>query len=1565
MLKLLLFLMLINAIEYHAYTQENYVLNAALKHTSNVFKKLKLNEGTEDLNENVILRINQTVVEHVRNTSKIILSRRKRELSEDFNKGINTLNGFKDFIQLNFRNVRDVNIFSLKNGYEVIWFAAILDGFGVSLLQINKDSLFHVTAYPVTNGTRLIVNECNYGTLLIIQNQDNSIHVLRLSKVNDKYYLHLIQDLESNDISHLTIWNGMNQLHLGISSQSSTSIFTWFGDYFDLVQVINLNTKKLVPFQNKGFMYLAATGSVTLIFKHFLKSDEFLVIQKLPASKDASFFQLREGHFTDNYLSLSTESSVVIYKDIHGRFVPFQQIPSGKPTVPIVSNKAILFFTLQEDTLLTYQYNGWRFIELDVKLHGVHRLQTVNLYGKQLLLMKYKNDTWTLKQLIWTKRKTYKDIQEEIKAWNIKAKNIAQRQLNEISNLNNSVQILNGHIDQLFVHNVNQHNSKALKNVSVQYNKVSSKLQEQSSVINNKWHSGNVTVTSLSAKKIQMRCKTTCRINKVNIKGNTDLLLKLKVLPNKNEVSSFKTLKVKEIKNWKCPIFNLLIDNIVVSKSINGMLLENLHKNTLKITGNQTILGRHSFISINVTNTVMPLNIASYFAKKEIQAKKVKVKELTLTEGGILLPLNGSSTVITGSISASRITVKDKIRLQGSVTGSWAKNFSPIKYIPDSISIYHDVNIENARIENLQSTDLINNKTGSVKDILSNAITLHENVPVSLVFSSQKTKWNNITIHGPQNWVTANSQNVITGKKHMLHNVEITKFSYENLRFPRIETALCGASIIVPEIKATVLTVNNVTVKSLTSPHVFGNLADKSGFIFKPLNSSAERYYYYYNVKAKNIFTSHTSNINLTSKALERFTNSWVEPNILKSSIEATDLTINVLQSSMKFYPKWSRVIRNVVSKKNIYVGNINKINFTDFLVKAIKLEDIISLRNVTFNNGFTTNHIHISYPLLPLIQTDKDLILHKKRISGNIEVNVINLPYLFGLEKNHTSANIIIKGSAIFPTEPNIHNINKNNLKDLFMRTWIITTATTFVGKNLHVTDVVLKGNITINNSTNILYREAWKNISERVLSKTKVQTIIVDASLNTVETSSIVGSNTSTIVSSVSDFNYMFNNSLMKGRAQDVKAKWTFDKLIILGKMNARKKINNMNLKTDVMRYDSRRNIVTGKKTVLILTTKNLNGLNFAEWADSALIPKENRVIIKGQKHFLTAAFNDITLSGTIMGHSVDEALLQFRNQTIHGQKIIHGSIRVSRIFIDGLVNDVNLTNLIDHQLKKQSSLQKIETTIELQKKLIITGNLIVNDTYGGANMKNFEKSYSYIPFITDKSNNYSKIAETINLALRNHANYIHKLEIVKNITSISRQGTIMQREQCKVRNFSKYCVSEHIENIVFRSDTKNSILIKSIFLEETEFVVWIKFHFVSIYKYNNVNKNLIRVKDLHIPRIIDAFVEQMFNSLWIILRLTSQTLVLHYQPWQELQEYVLPATDVFALSRSPNNQLLLFLSSGVWNLKGLASPQNIIEIPLKGQVQTFVNGFDYFVKYTSSNNTILTKVRYVGNC
>lgn len=112
------------------------------------------------------------------------------------------------------------------------------------------------------------------------------------------------------------------------------------------------------------------------------------------------------------------------------------------------------------------------------------------------------------------------------------------------------------------------------------------------------------------------------------------------------------------------------------------------------------------------------------------------------------------------------------------------------------------------------------------------------------------------------------------------------------------------------------------------------------------------------------------------------------------------------------------------------------------------------------------------------------------------------------------------------------------------------------------------------------------------------------------------------------------------------------------------------------------------------------------------------------------------------------------------------------------------------------------------------------------------------------------------------------------------------------------------------------------------------------------------------------MDAFVQSRMHALWIILRLATQTLILRYQPWDDLQEYVLPATDEFEMIVSPNDQLLLLLSDGVWDLEGLASPRNIIGIPFKEKVETFIDGHNFYVKCTSKNDTTLMKIRYIRN-
>ncbi|XP_076236834.1 uncharacterized protein LOC143180762 [Calliopsis andreniformis] len=1560
-LKFLLIFISINIMKYEAHLQKEYALNTAFEETTKFFEKLQLNHDN-----NTLTKINQQVSEHVSNISTKIVTRRKRDFSEDLNKGIDILKGFEDFIQLNLNNVQDVNFFSLRNEYESVWFAAILDISKISLYQING-SIFHdIATHPLTNGIQIIVNSCTYGALLIITNQDGSILVLRFANDGRNYYLYPIQNFESN-VTHLTVWNGMNKLYLGIASHSRISIFTWLGDYFDLVQTINHDTKKLIPFYSKGFMYLAATGSTTSIFKYLLRSNEFVLTQRLPFSQDVSSFQLREGHFTEHFLSLSTEYSVIIYKEIHDRFVPFQQISSGRSTVPIISNKVILLLSLYKDTVLTHQYDGWKFVELEVKLPEVHQFRHITLYEKELLLVNYKNNTWTLKQPVWTKRKSYKNLQEEIKAWNIDAMKTTQRTLQEIPDLKNSIRILKGHINQLRVHNINEHNSQALRNVSHRYKKVISKLQEQKSTLSNKLHSKNLIFPSLHAKQIRINCKEKCKINHLKVKEYPKLLSKLKENRSQNQI--FKIVSVQKVKNLKCPLLSLPIKNTIVSKSINGVLLDNLEKNLLKVIGDQEILGEHIFSSMNVTNAFIPLDIAFNLTKQEIQAKELKVRELSLIDGGFLLPLNGPPTVITGSIKASKVRSEESIFLRAGVKGNWKKYVSPVIVISEPMTVNRDIMLEDAKIENLKSKDLIANQTGSIKDILLRAVLLRDNVPVPLKLSSDKIVWNNITLHSSQNWVTANSQERITinGRKHVPHNVTILKTSYENLKIPKIEIPLCGATIIVPEVKTSILFVNSITVKHLNSRNIFGNLGEKylsqnGMFLFKPLNLSAERLYH--NVIMKNISIIRINNMDFAE--LKDLVNSWIKPNILKKSIETLDLVVNTLQSPVQLRVNLPKIIGNIISKENIDIDNINNINFIDFLANSIKLEDMISLGNITFNN-FTTNHIYASDLPLTLIKLEQTPNLYTKRIVGKIKTKAINLPNSFSFLENDVPLNIIVKGSSIFSSEPAIQNIDKIKLEELFTNIWMKKDMTIFYGKNLQfIKNVSIQGNITSHKFDNILNPETWRNQSRRILSKTQSQEITVYASLNNVETPVIIGSNVSKIKSTVPDFNDMFENALVRNREQKVKAKWTFNKLKVLGKLHARKKINDLNLKTDVMRYSNEEIIVTGKKTVMILTTENMNGLHFDKWTKNALTQKKKMPVIKGHKTFNAVAINEMNVSGKVMGHHIKDVLLKSADQTISGSKSIQGSINASILVIDGLINDVNLTTLLNHQLQKQKSLQQIKTELKLQNSLTIVGNLTINGSYRNANLKNFYKNYSNVTPIAHKIRKYSKAAEIINTALRSRAIYINKLEIAKeaNITEISNKDITSQKNQCDVENFPRLCANENIVKIILKINSTDFVLIKSISLDGDEFIVWIKFNSVSIYLYNHVEKNLSHLQDLHVPKVIDAFVESVASSLWIALKLPSQTLVLHYQPWKDLQEYILPATDVFIMSRSPNGQLLLLLSDGVWNLEGLASPLQIIGIPLNGKTETFVNGLAYYVKCTSKNNTTLMRARYVGN-
>jgi len=123
-------------------------------------------------------------------------------------------------------------------------------------------------------------------------------------------------------------------------------------------------------------------------------------------------------------------------------------------------------------------------------------------------------------------------------------------------------------------------------------------------------------------------------------------------------------------------------------------------------------------------------------------------------------------------------------------------------------------------------------------------------------------------------------------------------------------------------------------------------------------------------------------------------------------------------------------------------------------------------------------------------------------------------------------------------------------------------------------------------------------------------------------------------------------------------------------------------------------------------------------------------------------------------------------------------------------------------------------------------------------------------------------------------------------------------------------------------------------------------------------------IDLTELYVPNILQASAEPIDNSLWIVLRLPEQTLILNYQIWGEYEQYVLPGSGIFVISKTPNNQHLLIRFDGIWNLGGIGHPEHIFKMPLEGEIRTFTQGADYYVKTITENSTVVLKARYMGN-
>lgn len=89
--------------------------------------------------------------------------------------------------------------------------------------------------------------------------------------------------------------------------------------------------------------------------------------------------------------------------------------------------------------------------------------------------------------------------------------------------------------------------------------------------------------------------------------------------------------------------------------------------------------------------------------------------------------------------------------------------------------------------------------------------------------------------------------------------------------------------------------------------------------------------------------------------------------------------------------------------------------------------------------------------------------------------------------------------------------------------------------------------------------------------------------------------------------------------------------------------------------------------------------------------------------------------------MGRNIKDALLKTGNQTLFGTKRIQGQLNAPSLVIDGTVNDVNLTKLMNEQMKKHKAVQTIESKLDFKNDLEIFGNITIDGLYEKINLTN----------------------------------------------------------------------------------------------------------------------------------------------------------------------------------------------------------------------------------------------------
>uniref|UniRef100_A0A1B6CEN9 VWFD domain-containing protein n=1 Tax=Clastoptera arizonana TaxID=38151 RepID=A0A1B6CEN9_9HEMI len=393
-------------------------------------KDIKNEENQEEMFKIVKIQI-QNYMNEVKQTIGFLNKQYKKKRSVDFSVGrvygAEVLSGFKELSTIPAKFPNDILLFSSdKLLDQTNWFAVALESneenpqnslANYMVLYVYDGEEWKSLHTVTVNGGKSLACLEIQGTIYIVVAEYfagttghaiEGSHVYMFNELNNT--LQYIQLLNTKYASNVIMWErpDMNEVFVAVATSQNYEIgefryatqsivYHWVGSYFDIVDYIPTNNPlSIIQFNIGNFMFLAVAnhqddfGNTDIdseIFRYDLNLGKFIAYQRLrtSAAVDIKYFCFESSEASESFLfvansyvkdadGINYEADSIIYKlSDEGYFIPFQSITlqAIKKWIPIVHNmvesSAFVLLAVCEEGVITFQYDGWRFVKSGVQ----------------------------------------------------------------------------------------------------------------------------------------------------------------------------------------------------------------------------------------------------------------------------------------------------------------------------------------------------------------------------------------------------------------------------------------------------------------------------------------------------------------------------------------------------------------------------------------------------------------------------------------------------------------------------------------------------------------------------------------------------------------------------------------------------------------------------------------------------------------------------------------------------------------------------------------------------------------------------------------------------------------------------------------------------------------------------------------------------------------------------------------------------------------------------------------------------------------------------------------------